>query len=139
YTSRDKEFDTDAYHLERMCEHSMGTLRTGLDKGYVALFREHQQVWMHKVWNEYSFGVASDRDFDQLALRFALYHLTVMTPAHDARMGIGAKALSGEGYKGHSFWDTEIFILPFFIYSNPGVAKSLLSYRYHGLARARMQ
>ena len=48
-----------------------------------------------------------------------------------------AKALSGEGYKGHSFWDTELFILPFFIYSNPEVAKSLLTYRYHGLVGAR--
>ncbi len=62
-----------------------------------------------------------------------------MTPAHDDRMGIGAKALSGEGYKGHSFWDTEIFILPFFIYSNPEGAKSLLTYRYHGLSGARQK
>ena len=89
------------------------------------------------VWDKYNFEIQSDNPFDQLALRFSLYHLTVMTPAHDDRMGIGAKALSGEGYKGHSFWDTEIFILPFFIYSNPDVAKSLLTYRYHGLAGAR--
>ena len=60
-----------------------------------------------------------------------------MAPAHDERMGIGAKALSGEGYKGHSFWDTEIFILPFFIFSNPTVAKSLLTYRYYGLRRSK--
>ena len=85
----------------------------------------------------YNFEINSDDAFDQLALRFSLYHLTIMTPAHDDRMGIGAKALSGEGYKGHSFWDTELFILPFFTYSNPEVAKSLLTYRYHGLVGAR--
>src|SRR5690606_1687463 len=59
-----------------------------------------------------------------------------MAPAHDDRLGIGAKALSGEGYKGHSFWGTEIFILPPFIYSNPELATSLLIYRYRGLAGA---
>ena len=62
-----------------------------------------------------------------------------MTPKHDSRMGIGAKGLTGEGYKGHSFWDTEVFILPFYIYSNPKVARSLLKYRYLGLEGARLK
>ena len=47
---------------------------------------------------------------DQLAIRFAQYHLYVMTPAHDNRMNVGAKGLSGEAYKGHTFWDTEMDI-----------------------------
>ena len=85
----------------------------------------------------YNVEITSEDAFDELAMRFSLYHLTIMTPAHDERMGIAAKALSGEGYKGHSFWDTELFVLPFFIYSNPQVAKSLLLYRYHGLIGAR--
>jgi len=137
YTSRDKEFDTPDYDLGQLRETSLEDLRTSFEKGYQFLLEEHQDAWNRKVWNAYNLEVNSKDSFDVLALRFAMYHLTIMTPAHDERMGIGAKALSGEGYKGHSFWDTEIFILPFFMYSNPEVAKSLLKYRYLGLVGAR--
>ncbi|MGB4842599.1 MAG: glycosyl hydrolase family 65 protein, partial [Leptotrichiaceae bacterium] len=65
------------------------------------------------------------------------YHLKVMTPSHDNRCGIAAKGLSGEGYKGHSFWDTEIFILPFYTYSKPEIARKLLEYRYLSIGGAR--
>ena len=51
--------------------------------------------------------IESDNPMDQFAVRFAQYHLYTMTPAHDNRMNIGAKGLSGEGYKGHTFWDCE--------------------------------
>ncbi|GKU83589.1 glycoside hydrolase family 65 protein [Niallia sp. NCCP-28] len=137
YTSRDKEFDTPTYDLTKLREYSLQDLRDNFAKGYKNLFQEHVNAWEKKVWNKYSLEITSEDSYDQLALRFALYHLTIMTPAHDERMGIGAKALSGEGYKGHSFWDTEVFILPFFIYSNPAIAKSLLKYRYLGLVGAR--
>ncbi|REJ26465.1 MAG: family 65 glycosyl hydrolase [Caldibacillus debilis] len=137
YTSRDKEFDKPDYQLAKLREVSLQDLKDCVKKGYDALFQSHCRAWEEKVWNKYNLNVDSEDGFDVLALRFALYHLTVMTPAHDERMGIGAKGLSGEGYKGHSFWDTEIFILPFFIFSNPEVARSLLNYRYLGLAGAR--
>ena len=136
-TSRDEEVDNDYYTLQDLRKHSLATLRHEVEKGYEAAFAESKTAWQTKVWDQYNFTIKSEDPFDLLALRFALYHLTIMTPAHDNRMGIGAKALSGEGYKGHSFWDTEVFILPFFIYSNPQIAKSLLEYRYHGLVGAR--
>lgn len=137
HTSRDKEISRETYQLDRLRELSLESLRQSFAKGYETLFAESKAAWQTKVWDHYNFHIESDDPYDMLALRFALYHLTVMTPAHDERMGVAAKALSGEGYKGHSFWDTEIFILPFFTYSNPEVAKSLLKYRYHGLAGAR--
>lgn len=137
YTSRDKEFDTPGYSIQQLRDRSLQDLKTCADIGYASLFEVHRNAWQETVWNTYNLNIESDLPFDELALRFALYHLTIMTPAHDERMGIAAKGLSGEGYKGHSFWDTEIFILPFFIYSNPAVAKSLLMYRYHGLAGAQ--
>ena len=62
-----------------------------------------------------------------------------MEKADDNRVGIGAKALSGEGYKGHSFWDTELFILPYFTYTHPEIARTLLEYRYHNLYGARIK
>lgn len=137
HTSRDKEFDHDDYDLQNMRDVALNHLKDAFAKGYDALFTDHVNAWKEKVWDRYNLKVDSEDPFDELALRFALYHLTVMTPAHDERMGVAAKGLSGEGYKGHSFWDTEIFILPFFTFSNPEVAKSLLKYRYHGLAGAR--
>ncbi len=74
---------------------------------------------------------------DQLAFRFAVYHLTCMAPLHDNRMNIGAKGLSGRGYLGHSFWDTEIYMLPYFIWEDPKGARSLLEYRFLCLESAR--
>ncbi|MFF2909793.1 glycoside hydrolase family 65 protein [Paenibacillus sp. NPDC057934] len=135
YTSRDKEFG-DNYSLPVMREVALAALKTAQESGYDALFSSHTAAWA-KVWDNYGITIESSNSFDLLGVRFAHYHLVVMTPAHDNRMGIGAKGLSGEGYKGHSFWDTEIFILPFYIYSNPEIARSLLEYRYLGLEGAR--
>ncbi|WP_391115813.1 glycoside hydrolase family 65 protein [Psychrobacillus sp. L3] len=137
YTSRDNEYKNSEYNIHLLQESSLKELQNCSNNGYDSLFQSHKELWLNKVWNAYNLEINSDDSFDQLALRFSLYHLTIMAPAHDERMGIAAKALSGEGYKGHSFWDTEIFILPFFIFSNPNVAKSLLTYRYHGLEGAR--
>ncbi|RHW32828.1 glycoside hydrolase family 65 protein [Neobacillus notoginsengisoli] len=141
HTSRDKDLfvSRDNYSLESLREVSLANLKAAHARGYEFEFLDSKAAWEEKVWGKYNLTLNSEDSYDLLALRFALYHLTVMTPAHDERMGIAAKALSGEGYKGHSFWDTEVFILPFFIYSNPEVAKSLLKYRYHGLVGARQK
>lgn len=74
---------------------------------------------------------------DQRALDYALYHLRVMTPDHDERSSIAAKGLTGEGYKGHVFWDSEVFLLPFHLFTEPKTARSLLRYRWHNLSGAR--
>jgi hypothetical glycosyl hydrolase len=135
YTSRDKGFNGN-YDLALMREIALQQIEQADALGYDALFELHKQAWAN-VWKQYEMEIDSEEVFDILAIRFAIYHLVVMTPAHDNRMGIGAKGLSGEGYKGHSFWDTEIFILPFYIYTQPKVARSLLEFRYLGLEGAR--
>ncbi|AWP30011.1 glycoside hydrolase family 65 protein [Paenibacillus sp. Cedars] len=135
FTSRDREF-AEGTSLDDIRQHALAELKAFHSAGYDPLFAEHQLAWS-KVWEQYNVSIQSSNSFDQLAVRFAIYHLVIMTPAHDRRMGIGAKGLSGEGYKGHSFWDTEIFILPFYIYTHPEVARSLLEYRYLGLEGAR--
>jgi kojibiose phosphorylase len=66
-----------------------------------------------------------------------LYQLLIAAPRHDNRVSIGAKTLSGSGYRGHSFWDTEIFMLPVFIFTAPHIARNLLDYRYERLPAAR--
>lgn len=139
HTSRDKENSQADYELSKLQTEAMEELKQFAFLGYDRLFDLHQQAWREKVWNLYDFKVQSEKGLDELVIRFALYHLTIMAPVHDDRMGIAAKAMSGEGYKGHAFWDTEIFILPFFIFSNPQIAKSLLIYRFRGLEGARQK
>ncbi len=76
-------------------------------------------------------------DEAQISIRFNLFQMLIAAPRHDDRVNIGAKTLSGFGYRGHAFWDTEIFMLPLFIYTAPHIARNLLNYRYRNLPGAR--
>jgi kojibiose phosphorylase len=71
------------------------------------------------------------------ALRFGLYHLLSSVNPDDPRCSVGARALSGEAYRGHVFWDTEIFMLPFYVHAFPEAARALIGYRHHTLDGAR--
>jgi hypothetical glycosyl hydrolase len=110
-------------------------LRNRAKSGYDSLLKESIGAWA-ALWSDIDIAVESDNSFDQLAIRFAQYHMLIMTPKHDPRYSIGAKGLSGEGYKGHTFWDCEIFILPFFTFCLPDIARKLLEYRYLSLKGA---
>jgi trehalose/maltose hydrolase-like predicted phosphorylase len=70
-------------------------------------------------------------------LRFAVYHLNGAANPADERVSIGARALTGDDYRGHVFWDTEIFLLPFYALTWPEAARTLLMYRFHTLDAAR--
>lgn len=115
----------------------METLHQASKKGYDLLLKESAKKWEH-FWKESDITIQGD-DFAQLAIRFALYHLNIMVKHDDNRVGIGAKALTGEGYKGHSFWDTEMFILPYFTFTRPETARTLLEYRYKNLYGAHLK
>lgn len=102
---------------------------------YDALKSAHVAAWA-RLWQESDILIEGD-DEAQLAVRYNLFQLLAAAPQHDERASIGAKTLSGYGYAGHVFWDTEIFMLPFFSYSHPTIARNMLHYRYHTLAGAR--
>jgi len=102
---------------------------------YDRLRAEHVAAWV-AVWREGDVVIEGD-DEAQLAMRFNLFQLLAAAPQHDERVSIGAKTLSGYGYRGHVFWDTEIFILPYLTYTFPTLARNMLMYRYHGLPGAR--
>lgn len=104
-------------------------------QSYEALRAEQVRAW-RDLWGETDVLIEGD-DEAQLALRFYLFQLLVAAPQHDERVSIGAKTLSGLGYRGHVFWDTDIFILPFFSYTLPRIARNMLMYRYHTLPGAR--
>ncbi|CUS06162.1 putative glycoside hydrolase [Candidatus Promineifilum breve] len=119
----------DDWHL---FENALGDLN---NLTYDRLRDDHAAAW-GRVWQRGDVVIEGD-DEAQLALRFNLFQLLVAAPQHDERVSIGAKTLSGYGYRGHVFWDTEIFILPYLIYTNPRLARNMLLYRYHGLPGAR--
>lgn len=102
---------------------------------YDSLKTAHVRAWQ-KVWHDADVIIEGD-DEAQQAIRFGLFQLIAAAPQHDDRVSIGAKTLSGFGYRGHVFWDTEIFVLPFFSYVLPKIARNLLHYRYHTLPGAR--
>ena len=133
FTMRD--LDAKGMDLTGLQAFSLDALKADEKDGFDALAEESAGAWREKVWDRAPIRIDGP-DFDLLALRFAQYHLTLMTPAHDNRMNIGAKGLIGEGYKGHTFWDTEIFLLPYFTFCMPEVARSLEEYRYLSLPGA---
>ncbi len=122
-----------AVHTTLECEHpcaeSVALIQSLGNASYQSLRDQSARSWQ-SVWDQKSMTLTSTNSFDQLAINFALYHLEIMTPFHDKRMSIAAKGLTGEGYKGHVFWDTELFIAPFHLYTHSDNMKRLLQYRY---------
>ena len=134
YTTRDKE--TEGRPFAALQAFALAGEKAACAAGYEALLAESAAAWSERVWDNVPVTIEASDPFDQLAVRFAQYHFYGMTPAHDHRMSIGAKGLSGEAYKGHTFWDNEIFTLPYFIFSAPEVARSLEEYRWLSLPGA---
>jgi len=102
--------------------------------GAAALLAAHTRAWAAR-WDSADAEIAGDEQ-TQRQVRFALYHL--IGAAHpDERASIGARALTGERYRGHVFWDTETFVWPFYLFTDPATARALLMYRYNTLGGAR--
>ena len=135
-TSRD--LDAQGMSAAELQASSLEALKEAEAMGYQALADESAAAWKEQVWDKAPVVIegGSDAEMDQFAVRFAQYHMRVFVPAHDNRMNIGAKGLSGEGYKGHCFWDTEIFLLPYYIFTAPETARRLEEYRYLSLPGA---
>jgi kojibiose phosphorylase len=124
FTSR----DLNGAELGARCE---AALETAHAKGIETCLSESVAAWRLK-WEACDCVVTGDVEATR-ALRFNIYHLLIAANENDPRANIGAKSMSGEGYKGHVFWDTEIFLLPFYIFTQPRTAKALLKYRYNTL------
>ncbi|MHB8874361.1 MAG: HAD-IA family hydrolase [Myxococcaceae bacterium] len=106
--------------------------------GYDELARENHAEWQ-RHWQR-SDVVIDGAPRDQQAIRFATYHLSSLGHRAGGTTSIAAKGLSnlpGGGYRGHVFWDTELFMLQFFVFTAPEAARQLLLYRYHTLPEAR--
>ena len=112
-----------------------GFLKKSANMGFERILHEHVVSW-EKLWQASEIRIKGAPK-DEKALHFNLYHLLICGREANGESSIGAKTLSGEGYRGHIFWDAAIFILPFFLYNRPKVAKNMLLYRYNRLDAAR--
>ena len=96
---------------------------------------KYQKEYMESFWKIADVEIKGNEAVQQ-GIHFNLYHI-IQAAGRDGHTGMGAKGLSGEGYEGHYFWDTEMYVLPVLIYTEPEVAKKLLDYRYGTLDQAR--
>jgi len=101
---------------------------------YAGLLREHSALWDQR-WENADVQVDGDPR-SQIALRLALYHLMRAHPGHE-RVAIDPKAYAGDAYRGLYFWDTEMYLLPFFLYTDPARARMLTDFRIRSLPGAR--
>ncbi|HCD46325.1 MAG TPA: kojibiose phosphorylase [Lachnoclostridium sp.] len=126
YTSKDGEnYKADAEKLALMAK----------EAGYEKLLSEHKNSWEEK-WKVSEVSIEGD-DEAMEALNYSLYHLHSIAPRHSESLSIAARGLSGQTYKGAVFWDTEMFMLDFFLFTEPQVAKTLLKYRIDTLPGAQ--
>lgn len=96
-----------------------------------------QKAYVEDFWNRASIHIEGDGAQETIqGLHFNIFHV-FQGAGRDGRRGMPAKALTGEGYEGHYFWDTEMYMLPLFIYTQPQTARALLEWRFHTLDQAR--
>ncbi len=103
-------------------------------QGFDAIKNE-QSHFLAEFWAKADIEIKGDLALQQ-GIRFNIFHL-LQAAGRDGKTNVAAKGLTGEGYEGHYFWDTEMYILPFFTYGNPETARKLLEYRYMTLDKAR--
>jgi Trehalose and maltose hydrolases (possible phosphorylases) len=94
-----------------------------------------QEEYLNHFWKGAGIAIEGDDALLQ-GLQFNLFHL-LQSAGRDGKRNIAAKGLTGEGYEGHYFWDTESYIIPVFLHTEPSVARKLLEYRYSILPNAR--
>ncbi|KOY79877.1 glycoside hydrolase family 65 protein [Apilactobacillus kunkeei] len=100
-----------------------------------ATIKENSASFWHDTWQNGEVSIAGNDELN-LALHYNIFQLNQAT-GRDGKTNIAAKGLTGPGYEGHTFWDTEMYMIPYFIYTNPEIAKKLLVYRYNTLDFAR--
>ncbi len=110
-------------------------LAAARESGAPSVLASHEAAWARR-WEASDIAIDGDPEIER-ALRFAVYHLNSAANPEDDTVSIGARALTGDAYLGHVFWDTDIYLLPFYFATWPEAARALLMYRYRTLDRAR--
>lgn len=127
---------------DEMCARAERTLDRAMNMGFATLLEEQRQC-LDSFWSGSDVEVVRHPHPEycaplavQQAVRFNLFHV-MQASTRAEENGIPAKGLTGQAYEGHYFWDTEIYVLPFLLYTAPHVAKNVLRFRYGLLDMAR--
>ncbi len=130
-----------AYASDRNCaatdvilSHARSAAEDAAERGFEAL-AEAQEKELGRFWKDAAIAFRGEPQTER-ALRFNLFHIFQAASRH-GMFGVAAKGLTGEGYEGHTFWDTELFVLPVVALTAPALARNMLAYRFQTLAAAR--
>ncbi len=119
--------------LEEAWEQGRGRLKASTSS-YAEIYQQNRLYW-DDFWARSDIIIEGDADTQQ-GIRFCLFQMQQTYRGAIEGANIGAKGLTGEAYNGNAFWDTETYCLPFYLFSNPAAAKSLLDFRYKTLPQA---
>jgi alpha,alpha-trehalose phosphorylase len=130
---------------DEVCRRAEWTLDRVVGQGFTQLLAEQEQ-YMDGFWQRSDVRISNIRAERarlttievQQAIRVNLFHI-LQASARAENSGVPAKGLTGQAYEGQYFWDTEIYLLPFLIYTSPEAAKNLLRFRYRMLDQARVR
>lgn len=129
-----------SYHTSRgvpareLVDRCRRTLDRSMTEGVEAVYAR-QRAWLDGFWDRSDVRIGGHDDLQQ-ATRWCLFQLAQASARADGQ-GVPAKGMTGSGYSGHYFWDTEIYVLPFLAYTTPLWARNALRMRYLMLPAAR--
>lgn len=109
-------------------------LREATDAGVSALYAE-QKAYLLAFWDNCGVSITGEPELSD-AISYNMYQL-IQSAGKDVHSNVTAKGLSGEGYEGHYFWDTEMYLQPFYLLNARDISKNLIKYRYTILDYAR--
>jgi trehalose/maltose hydrolase-like predicted phosphorylase len=115
-------------------EEALQQLEEALELGFDGILSAHRRRWAER-WETADIRIEGDDELQRL-VRFALFHL-MGSAAECGEAAVGARGLTGPAYRGHVFWDGDVFVLPFLAATNPPAARAMLEYRLRRLDAAR--
>lgn len=116
-------------------EKLLESLREAERLSYEDALEESRKEW-ERIWEASDISIEGDIR-TQTGIRHNLYLLNISLCRESDKVSVAAKGLTGEGYRGMVFWDTDIHMFPFFLYTQPDVARNIVSFRFRTLDGAR--
>jgi len=110
-------------------------LEAAASQGFDAALEQQTTAW-DELWRRCDVRIVGD-DPAQLGLRFCIFHLIQAAPRFTDRLSVPVKLLTGEYYQGNTFYDTDLYILPFYTFTLPELARTCLNFRHEGLRPGR--
>jgi alpha,alpha-trehalose phosphorylase len=129
--------ETEQKIKEFLIDRSQGHLSRCICEGFDVLYHQHAKT-VSMLWDRYDVEIDGDPTAQQ-GIRYSIFQLSSTYRGGDGFINIGPKGYTGENYNGRTFWDSESYCFPFYLFTNPDAALKLVEYRYNTLPQARAQ